>query len=327
MTEDKIKEDIKQLKTQKRLLINQVNKVQTEYVNKYKEEEQKMQAKLEKKYNEMESMMKKRHETEMNKLKQKIEKESRRTNRREARNKKKVKKNNTVSVATQTDSEPIIEKNTISTQTEEEKKVNLKTYLMCNDILQNCIDKIYREDMAIQCNLIEEHEIEQIERTTTNQSSNINNDLYILSYFKTIDRKNTRKINQMCYINENLNIRFKRTMLGVLDTDNDIYNISFSSTFMNPINIRFYTEKEFIFSINYLYYTNKQNIFNIVGQKNKNYFKNTFDIDLKSIYTIRMVGNNNKYKIFFNDKFYYEIDLKTEIKYFVSNSNFNIIYN
>ena len=96
MTEDKIKEDIKQLKTQKRLLINQVNKVQTEYVNKYKEEEQKMQAKLEKKYNEMESIMKKRHETEMNKLKQKIEKESRRTNRREVRNQKKLKKNNIV---------------------------------------------------------------------------------------------------------------------------------------------------------------------------------------------------------------------------------------
>ena len=60
---------------------------------------------------------------------------------------------------------------------------------------------------------------------------------------------------------------------------------------------------------------------------NKILYKNCFDIELQSTYEIRMSGNNNKYKIHFNDKFYYEIDLKQEIKYFMSNSNFNIIYN
>lgn len=327
MTENKIKEDIKQLKIQKRLLINQVNKVQVEYENKYKEEEQKITIKLEKKYKDMEAAMKKKHETEMNKLKKKLDKEARRSNRREARHTKKIKKTNTISIATQTDQEPTIEKKELSTQTEKENKINPKSLLICNDIIQNCIDTIYRQDMSIQCNLIEEHKIEQIERTTLNQSSNINNDFYILSYFKTIDRKNAKKVNQICYINENLNIRFKRTMLGVLDTDNDVYNINFSSSFMNPISIRFYTENTFLFVIDYLYYPKSQNWFHITGPNNKLYYKTTYDLNLKENYKIMMIGNNNKYKIYFNEQFMYEVDLKKEIKYFMSNSNFNIIYN
>ena len=44
--------------------------------------------------------------------------------------------------------------------------------------------------------------------------------------------------------------------------------------------------------------------------QNKEYYKDTFNIDLKSDYEIKMIGNNNKYKIYFNNKFKYEIDLK-----------------
>ena len=102
-----------------------------------------------------------------------------------------VQKTLTATIATQTDEEKIIETVSMSIQTDEEKVIDPVIYSVCNSVIQKCIDNIYKEDMSIQCNLIEEYKIEQIERTTTTQSSDIHNDFYILSYFKIIDRKIT----------------------------------------------------------------------------------------------------------------------------------------
>jgi len=323
---DKLTTDIKQLKTQKRLLINQINKIQSEYNNKYIEQEAAIAEKLQNKYNKIEAKLLKDHETKMKSLIAKQEKDMKRTNRREARQTKKNKVKTSKTIATQTDSS-IVKTTEISIQTEPEKKVNPKVFSLCNNILQNTIDNMFKKEISIQCNLIEEQKIEAIERTTTNQSSNINNDYYILSYFKLIDRKSTKKLNKVCYINENLDIRYKRDMLGVLDTNNDIYNITFSSKFMGPINICLYSEKEHLATLVYTFFQNKQNVFTIVSNKKKELARHTFDIPLKSVYEIKMSGNNNIYNIHFNNQHMGEINLNKEIKYFFSNANFNIIYN
>lgn len=327
MTEEKLVNDIKQLKTQKRLLINQINKVQTEYDNKYKEQEAIIAEKLQKKYNEMEAKMLKAHELKMKKDIAKLEKEMKRNNRREARQNKKNKVKTSRTIATQTDAHKVIKTTEMSVQTEPEKKIEPKVFSLCNNILQNTIDNMFKKEISIQCNLIEEQKIEAIERTTTKQSSNIDNDYYILSYFKMIDRKAAKKVKNICYINENLDIRFKRDMLGVLDTDNDIYNITFSSKFMCPINVIFYSDKEQLVTLNYSFFQNKQNVFTIVSNKRKELSRKTFDIPLKSVYTLRLSGNNNVYNVYFNDSHIGEIKLNKEFKYFISNANFNIIYN
>ena len=64
-----------------------------------------------------------------------------------------------------------------------------------------------------------------------------------------------------------------------------------------------------------------------VDNRNKVLHKSTFDIELDSEYRIEFNGYNDVYKFLFNGKLICETKLTQKIKYFTSNSNFNIIYN
>ena len=158
------------------------------------------------------------------------------------------------------------------------EKVELGVYNICRDVLNNCIDKIQKVDMSVQCNLIQEEKLAHIEKATSVQSSKIDNDYYILKYFKTIDRAQNKRVKSVCYINENMDIRYRREMLAVLDTDNDIYKMIFQSKFKGSIHIRMYSAKQHVINVNYHFSQKKQNIFEILTNRNKILHKKTFDI-------------------------------------------------
>ena len=328
MTTIEITEDINALQTQKTALINQT-------------------AKLQKKYNAFEAKMKKAEEKQA--------KMNKRDNKRQARkskvnhekdNVKLTKKNqiqekviqdgvNKYNILEQKYNELLLKSNIQEEQviqfqkdlSQRGEKVDLESYNICRDVIYSCIDKMCKVDMSVQCNLMEEEKFAHIEKATTTQSSKIDNDYYILKYFKTIDKAQNKRVKQVCYINENMDIRYRREMLAVLDTDNDIYKMICQSKFKGSVNIRMYSAKQFVLSINYYFQQKKQNIFEILDNRSKRLHRSTFDIDLDSVYKIEIDGYNSVYKIKFNGTQKAEIKLDQELKYFTSNANFNIIYN
>lgn len=351
---DKIQADIKSLKIQKRLLINQVNKTKKEYDNIYKEKELEIKNKLEKKYKDMEAKAQTEHNKIIKKLTEQQEKINKRANKRDARrNKTNPKENEKLNKIIKEQVEKLKEKKNQLKQKEKEnkdllmklkeqeniynelknelkergEKVNLKTFGICRDVIQNCIDKVCKKDMSVQCNLVQEEKLAHIEKATTIQSSNINNDHYIISYFKTIDRKNNKRINKVCYINENMDIRYRREMLAVLDTDNDIYKMIFKSKFKESICIRLYSEKQYMAIISYNFNQSKQNVFCITSYKGEEFGRIPIDIELNSEYRIEINSYNSIYSVKFNGELIGEIKMEKEIKFFTSNANFNVIYN
>jgi hypothetical protein len=329
MSADKLNDDIQGLKKQKRLLINQINKTQKEYEEKIKEEEQKMKLEIEKKYKQMNEEFEKKHQIEIKLLQDKIKKEEKKVNRRQLRQAKKEKKKIMITKSNQTISRDFTE---ISIQTEiEEKKpeINPASFSICNDILNKCIDNIFKEDMSIQCNLMEAHKIEQIERTLIKQRSNIDNEYYIIQYFKTIDRKNTTKIKSVAYINEGVDVRHKRTMLAVFDTDDDIYNAIFKGHFVGNINIKFYSKELPLFEFSFKFDIKGKHSYSLTYLKGKfKALKSGFiGKKLNDEYIFKFSTYNGELKVFFDNILIITMPFQDKIKYFISNSNFNITYN
>ena len=328
MTTIKITEDINALQTQKTALINQT-------------------AKLQKKYNGFEAKMKKLTEKQAKINKRDSKREARKSKvNHEKDNVKLTKKNliqerliqdgvNMYNILEQKYNELLLKSNIQEEQitqfqkdlSQRGEKVDLESYNICRDVINSCIDKMCKVDMAVQCNLFKEEKFAHIEKATSTQSSKIDNDYYILKYFKTIDKAQNKRIKQVCYISENMDIRYRREMLAVLDTDNDIYKMICQSKFKQSVHIRMYSSKQYVLSINYHFQQKRQNIFEILDNRNKSLHRSTFDIKLNSEYKIEIDGFNSVYKIKFNNMLKAEIKLPQELKYFTSTANFNIIYN
>jgi len=328
MTTIEIKEEINTLQTQKTALINQTAKLQKKY-NGFEAKMKKLtekQEKINKRENKREARKSKvNHEKDNIKLTKKIQIQEKVIQDSENKYNILEQKYNELLLKSNTQEEQIIQLQNDLNQRGE--KVDLESYNICRDVIYSCIDNICKLDMSVQCNLIEEEKFAHIEKATSTQSSKIDNDYYILKYFKTIDKAQNKRIKQVCYINENMDIRYRREMLAVLDTDNDIYKMICQSKFKGSVCIRMYSSKQYILSINYYFSQKKQNIFEIVDNRGKRLHKSTFDIELNSVYKIEINGFNSVYKIKFNDKLKAEITLEQELKYFTSNANFNVIYN
>lgn len=322
---EKLNNDIELLKQQRKILINKINKEQSDYnISHQKLEEMLLEKKLilNDKLTKMENDFMIKFNEKKTKLNKTLDK---RNNRKNKLNKKKNKNN----IGTQTITTKTYNSIEIQTEVFEEpkKEIDYTSYNHCSSIINNIFDNMFKQEMSIQCNLIEEHKIEAIKKTLNIPNSTIKNDFYILDYFKKIDPKKNKKQNKVSYINENLDIRFKRNMLGVLDTNNDIYNIQFSSVFTSNILINIYSENEYLFEIFYTFHPTKDNIFGIFSKKLGINVRKSINFPLKSKYNITLTNKNNDYKLFFNDKLIVPFSLKQYIKFFTSSANFNIIYN
>lgn len=207
----------------------------------------------------------------------------------------------------------ILNNKEIQTENEEEKKE------MINKSIQT--EKIQTENnKSIQCKIIE--------KKITEKSNKINIDHYFIDFFKKIDRNN-KDLKKVCYINLGLETEFKRFMLGIFDTKDDIYSIKFKGTFMGDINIKVYTSNKELFQISYDYRhpQYKDNLFSVISKIDKNMlFKKRFKYELKQPYEIKLEGYNNNYDIYFNNKKLTTIKLNDDVMFFISNSNFKIIY-
>jgi hypothetical protein len=212
--------------------------------------------------------------------------------------------------------------NNQESQTEEEQK---EGKIMINMSIQT--EKIINYNhKSVQCNIINNEN--ENKNKNKKKTSKINIDHYLISFFKKIERHN-KDIKKVCYINSNNETEFKRFMLGVLDTNDDIYNIKFRGNFMGDINFKFYSHNKELFQINYDYKhpQSKDNLFSIYSKIDKNMlFKKRFKYNLKEQYEIKLEGCNHKYSIFFNNKKLKDIELQEDIMFFTSNSNFKIIF-
>lgn len=204
------------------------------------------------------------------------------------------------------------------------KEIQTEEIIDKKEIINKSIqtEKIILENnnKSIQCKIIEKKIIKE--------TNKLNMDSYLIGFLKRLDRNN-KDLKKVCYISSDIETNFKRFMLGVFDTKDDIYSITFKGNFMGDINIKFYTSNKELFQISYDYRhpQHKDNLFSIISKIDRNMlFKKRFKYDLKQQYEIKIEGNNSNYNIYFNNKKLTNIKIPNDIMFFTSNSNFKIIY-
>ncbi len=301
MSQDKLNS----IKQQTKLEINKLNKLVNDYKNKEKN--------LDTEYKKREENLNKNFQEKQTKLNAKL-------NKREARKIKKIKKKITKTLSTQTDTTKVEMK---SIQTEQYLNPVLQDFTIVKQSIQNTIDKFLTpntSEISTQCNLTKDKIVKK-------SSNNFDIDFYLLSYFRKIDRDN-RSIKSVVHIDENTEVKYRRNMLGALDTNEDIYKMLFTEQYCGDISIRFYSSQEELFSIKYLHKHKMSNQLLIRSKKYKKINGNNNKINMKfrEFYKIELEGSNGKYMIKFNGKDILEINIDKEIKFFCSNSNFKMIY-
>ena len=316
MSVEEISQDIQNLKQQKKILIHNINKLQ----NNVKTEEELINKKLDEKYKKLEEEYIKKFKIKQQKLEQELFIKEKRNKRKQKRTIK-IKKTKNKTFSTQTENINIKE---VSIQTETIKNINPITYSFCKDILNNCIKNLLKKDMSIQCNLSnnKEKSLNLIKNKETD-------DLYMkykISHFKNLSINS--KINKIINLNENTLTNLKMHMLGLFNSQNEIYNITITNKFLSSMNIRFYNEYTNIFTISYNFITHRHNTFCIKGTNdNPIRISQNHKLKLKSNFIIKLVKTSEGYNILFNKNITENISISEPIKYInCSETELNIIY-
>jgi len=246
-------------------------------------------------------------------------------NKREARKIKKIKKKQTKTLSTQTDTIKL-ETNSMNIQTEEDLKPVPQDFTIIKQTIQNTIDKFLTPNitnMSTQCDLTED---KTVQKQVVQKSNNFDIDFYLLNFFRRIHKDN-KPIKQILHIDENVEVKYRRDMLGALDTNQDIHKMSFIAQFSGDISIKFYSAQEELFFIQYLHRHKQSNQFIVRSRKYKiNGNNKKINMNFREFYKIELEGSNGKYMVKFNGKDILEISIDEEIKFFYSNSNFKMIY-
>ena len=163
----------------------------------------------------------------------KLEKQSKRGNRN-------TKKSISKAIGTQTFSSL---KKAMGTQTNHIP--SNETYFQCRKVVEDLVKESLKCEQGIQCNFIADQDPD--EKNIMVRNSKLNDEYYMMKYFKHKVYKNTR----VAYINENYDMRFRREMLGVLDMDDDFNYINIKGKLMHSLMFTFYNAERKLFNINY----------------------------------------------------------------------------
>jgi hypothetical protein len=296
---DKIKKDIKELKVQKRLMINNFNKEQKELKKKMtelKQKHKKMEQELKSKYKDLEKKLKNKHGNGYFDAILEFQ-------------------NKEISITeVQTETHKT---NEIEIQTESYETKLLNDYI-CKDILTGIINKIGKPQIGIQCNLIEEIYNEQLEHSLKVKLNNLDTRIYIMDFFA---KKHKIKLNQLFYLKKTLMVKKPRNTMFCFDTDTDINEIQMRNRLIHNIEFIFLSETERLFTLNIDYNKTKDNIFHIHSNLFNINEQSSLKSNLKNYYKFilkKKKSTHNIYEIYLNDVLLYKINLK---KY-----NINFIY-
>ena len=310
MSEDKLNS----IKQQTKLEINKLNKL----VNDYKIKEK-----------DLDTEYKKKEENLNKNLQEKQKKLNAKLNKRDARKIKKIKKKTTKTLSTQTDTIKV-EMKSMNIQTESLKPVS-QDFTIIKETIQTSIDKFLTpniSEMSTQCNFVEQQTGPK--QIIVQKSVNEDFDFYLLNFFRRMEKEN-KGVKYVKHIDINTETKCRRDMLCAIDTNENIYKMSFTAQYSGDIRLRLYSGQEELLLINYTHKHKASNHFRVHSRKYRKQLTGILkkvNMNFREFYKIELEGKgDNKFMIKFNGKDIVEVQLDQQIKFFTSNSNFKMIYN
>jgi len=316
---NKLTSDIESLKTQKRLLISQVNKLQTEYEDKKRLEEENFNKTIQQ-------------------MKERVLKEEKKFSRR---NKKQTKH---IHVQTDEIITPIIETTELAIMTEPllelemEDNINNRTIEHIDMEVQVEEEKQTFEEIAIQCDLMppvqevsrsfvfeREEEINIFTDETKKEECLSTVSSYMRKYYVHNYHilKQIQRIKEIIYLKETGIINATPKNLYIFNYSFEF--IQFTNVLKCPLTLIFMGKEKPLFSLTYDIYNKKQNTFRFTNLLTKEIISIAHDIPFNTKYVIKIdIISNNNYKITLNREKIFDFELNDEFVGFFTNISSNI---